>query len=230
MSNIFTSNSQTKNIDSTTYNWFDNTTGRENLNIINGIPNINPYKTVGDNSIYLWKDQYENGSLTYENLPYFNLKLKYDIYRDILILSPSEKSENIGINVNPEKTQSFSIKDKTFVRVQKTIDNPTNFTTGYYEETILNSDLTFYIKHHKNGQNSINDDGIVYRFKTENLYFLNLKNNIIQIKSKSDLIKLFPELKRQINDFYLMNRELKQTDLDQFFKNLIKYVTKTSSN
>lgn len=226
--NISTIHSQTSSNDISTYNWFDKTVGAENLDIINGIPHTNPYKTIGDNNMY-YINQYELGTLIYEGQTYYNVMLKYDIYRDILALNPFGESENIGVNIITAKVESFSIKDKNFVNIDKKDPTVPEFTSGYYEENKISPDIIFYIKHHKNQQKIINENTLYYHFKENTTYFIDLKNKTYQIKSKNDILNLFPEQKKQINGFYLMNRELRKSDENQFMRNLMKYISNSLS-
>lgn len=221
--NIYVIQSQTTN-DINIYNWFDKTVGKDNLDINNGIPHINPYRSLNDSYLYLI-NQYELGKLSYEGQNYYDVKLKYDIYRDILVLNPDGQPENIGINLTQNKVESFSIKDKNFIKIEKKNETIPEFATGYYEVTKIAPDFTFYIKHRKDIQKTVAENGIFYSFKENSLYFIDLKNKISLVKGKNDIIKLFPEQKKQINGFYLLNRELKQSDSNQFMKNLMKYIS-----
>lgn len=224
---IYSIHSQTNN-DITTYNWFDKTIGRKNLDIVNGIPHTNPYRTAEGNHLY-YIDQYEFGNLIYEGQSYYNVKLKYDIYRDILVLNPFDESKNIGVNVITAKVESFSIKDKNFVNIDKKDSTVPEFTPGYYEENKITPDFIFYIKHHKDQQKVVTEGMLFYTFKENTSFYLNLKNKIYPIKNKNNIIKLYPEQKKQINGFYLMNRELKKSDENQFMRNLIKYINNSLS-
>ncbi len=225
--NIYSIHSQTNN-DVNVYNWFDNTVGKNNLDLNNGVPHINPYRSIGDNHLYLI-NKYENGKIDYDGQKYFEVKLKYDIFRDILVLNPYGESENIGINLNQSKVEAFSILDKNFVKIDKKVQTVPEFTYGYYEESKVAETFTLYIKHHKDIQKTVSENGISYSFKENNLFFIDLKNNIYSIRGKSDIIKLFPDQKKQINGFYLMNRELQKSDLNQFMKNLMKYISNSLS-
>lgn len=210
------------------HNWFDKTVGQENLDIINGVPHTNPYRTTVGNSLY-YNDQYDTGTLTYEGQTYYNVKLKYDTYRDILVLNLFDDTESIGINLITAKVSSFSIKDKNFINIEKKNPELPEFSTGYYEENKNFSDFIFYIKHRKNQQKSIKEDQIFYSFTDNTLFFLDLKNKLYSIKSKNDIIKLFPDQKKEINGFYLMNRELRKSDENQFMRNLMKYISNSLS-
>jgi hypothetical protein len=225
--NIYVIHSQTNN-DVNIYNWFDKTVGKDNLDLNNGTPHINPYRTIGENHLYLI-NKYESGKINYDGQKYYEVKLKYDIYRDILVLNPYGESENIGINLNQSKVETFSILDKNFVKIDKKIETVPEFISGYYEESKISRDFTFYIKHRKDLQKTVSENGVYYTFKDNNSFFIYLKNNISVIKSKNDIVKLFPEQKKQINGFYLLNRELQKSDLNQFMKNLMKYISNSLS-
>lgn len=226
--NIFNIHSQTNN-EIVTYNWFDKTIGKENLDIINGVTHTNPYTTTVRNTHLYYIDEYLLGKLIYEGQTYYNVNLKYDIYRDILVLNPFGESENIGINVITNKVESFSIQDKNFVNITKKDPIVAEFSPGYYEENKIAPNFIFYIKHHKNQQKVITEGVLSYTFRENTSFFLDFKNKIYPIKSKNDIIKLFPEQKKQINGFYLMNRELRNSDENQFMRNLMKYINNSLS-
>jgi len=225
--NIYVIHSQTNN-EINTYNWFDKTVGKGNLDLNNGLPHTNPFRLIDDRHLYL-VDKYDIGKVTYDGQNYYDVKLKYDIYRDLLVLNPYGESENIGINLNKSKVESFSIENKNFIKIDKKNETVPEFIPGYYEETKISPDFVFYIKHHKDQQKTATEAGLFYFFKENNSFFIDLKNKIYPIKGKSDIIKLFPDQKKQINGFYLMNRELKKSDLNQFMQNLIKYISNSLS-
>lgn len=227
--NAFKTYSQ-NNSEATLYNWFDTIVGKENLEINNGTLYTNPYKTIGQNNMYYIADMYSKGDVRYDGQTYYDVNLKYDIFKDKLILNPYGESEHIGINLIMDKIESFSIKDKRFVKIEKKDNNLPEFRTGYYEENEFASDFIFYIKYHKDIQKGINDNGVFYNFNENHLFFIYLKNKTYQIKTKNDIIKLFPEQKKQIHAFYLMNREILKSDKNQFMGNLMKYINNFISN
>ncbi len=212
------------NNDQSIYNWFDTKVGKENLDLNNGTPHLNPYKTVGDNNMYYISDKFSKGDVRYDNQTYYDVNLKYDIFKDELILNPFGESENIAIVLIQQKIESFTINDTKFVKIEKKENNLPEFSTGYYEEKKLATDFIFYIKYHKDIQKGINDNGVFYSFKENDSFFIDLKNKTYQIKSKNDIIRLFPEQKKQINAFYFMNTEIQKSDLNEFMKKLMKYI------
>lgn len=203
------------------YSKFDSIVGKENLGLNNGPLSLNPYKTIRDNTMYLQNDRYTIGKINYDQQSYFNVKLKYDIFRDQIILNPSGQPEHIGINLIQDKTNSFSIYNKNFVKINKNDTSLPEFVSGYYELIKISENFRLYIRHHKEIQNHVNDEGLYYSFKENNQYFIDYNTKFYEISSKNSIIKIFPNYKKQINDFYQKNRSISKTDNDQFINSLM---------
>jgi len=211
------------------YNLYDKTVGKQNLDINNGLAYTDPYSSPNSN-LYFDNDTFEKGSLSYQGQKYYDTFLKYDIYRDILILNPQGGLLGFtGISLIKEKVESFSIYNRKFVKLDKDQFHLTNFNSGYYEISEHNSDFIFYTKHSKLMQKKIDDDRITYLFSKSSLYYLFYKKTLYQINNKSEILKIFPDQKKQINEFYLMNRDLKKNNQNQFMENLMKYINNSLS-
>lgn len=224
-----TSHCQTNN-DIALYNWFDKTVGKINLDINKGPIYTNNYRTLKNNDLYLVDNKYTVGNLNYDNEIYYEIKLNYDIYRDILILN-CNNSELTGITLNKDKVNSFSIYNKNFIKINSNKYTLAEFTTGYYEISEFDNHLILYIKHQKKIDYNTIKDGIVYFFfKNTDSYYLDYKKVLYPLNSKNDLIKIFPEQKKTISEFYSINKDLKRTDQDQFIKNLIKSIISSDYN
>jgi hypothetical protein len=212
------------------YTKFDSIVGKENLGLNNGPLALNLYKTVGDNSMFLNGNQSTIGNVYYDEQPYFNVKLKYDIFKDQLLLNPPGQPEHIWINLIQDKMSSFSMYGKNFVKLTKNESSIAEFTSGYYELIKISETFRLYIRHHKDIQKQINDDGINYFFKQNNQYYIDYNSKFYEITSKSSVLKIFPLYKKQINDFYQKNRSLIKTDNDQFINSLMISIYNFSIN
>ncbi|MBW1657196.1 hypothetical protein [Flavobacterium quisquiliarum] len=220
--NIYNIYSQSSN-KTLAFNWFDNTVKKENLPINNGKFHTNFDKLLGTVDRYYISDKFSHANLGYENQEYFDVNLKYDIYKDELIL----KSEGEGlfeINLIKENVQYFKVYDRKFVNLNLDKQFPLNFRSGYYEENLIGENFIFYIKHYKDKKEIIKgtETFIDYYYKNQFVLFINGKYNLIN--SKSELIKIFPNEKSKINDFYLMNRNLKSENESKFMENLMRYI------
>ena len=203
------------------YTKFDSIVGKENLGLNNGPLALNPYKTIGDNNMFFKNNKYSIGNVVYDGQPYFNVKLKYDIYKDQLILNPPEQPEHIGISLIQDKTDSFTLYGKNFIKITKSQTALPDFTSGYYEIIKIGKKFNLFIKHHKDILKEINEEGVYYSFHEKYQYYIEYNNKFYEINNKASIVKIFPENKKNINAFYQKNRSLSTTDYTQFINSLM---------
>ncbi|KAF2334413.1 hypothetical protein [Flavobacterium daemonense] len=219
--NIYSIHSQNvKEIE--TFNWFDKNAGIDALDIKNGPAHLNFDKTVENQHRYYGTNDFKKGSVTYNGQNYFDLFLKYDIYADELVLRPYDEQNTTKINLVKSNITYFKIGNETFVNLKQL--NNTSFKGGYYEEIPLNNNQVFYIKYYKdkkkNAKVEVNEIEYIPRYE----FILWKENKFNLVNDKKEIIALFPESKRKINDFYFMNRNLRKENNALFMKNLMKFI------
>ena len=218
-------------------NWFDNAIGKENLAIYNGSRHVNYYITLDKSHSYYVSGKFTTGSLKYENQDYYNVELKYDVNNDILVCKPIGQYDYMGINIIKEKTSGFTIYDKQFVNINYSNPSCPEYMNGYYQEIIFSKNNILYIKHHKSRTKVIDtktiSDGVnqnsTDEFKEKNEFILKHKDVYNRISSKSDIIKIFPEYKSAIKNYYSKNIQLEELDNKVFIENLIKEINTISN-
>jgi hypothetical protein len=236
--NIYVVNSQTTTNKTPINNWFDTTIGKENLAIYNGSRHVNYYRTLDNSHSYYVSGKFTIGSLQYEDQDYYNVELKYDVNNDILVCKPIGEYDYMGINVIKEKTARFSIYNKQFVNVNYNNPSCPSYMTGYYQEIVFSKSNILYIKHHKSRTKVIDtktiSDGVnqnsTDEFKEKNEFVLKYKDAYYKISSKSDVIKIFPEYKSKIKNYYNKNVQIEESDNKLFIENLIKEINTISNN
>ncbi|WPO80516.1 hypothetical protein [Flavobacterium sp. KACC 22761] len=213
-------------------NLFDKTIGNENLPIYNGPRYVNQYRSLDNTHCYYLSGNYSSGILNYQNQTYNNVDLKYDINNDILVLKPIGKFDYLGINTIKQNISSFKIYDKKFININ--YENPScpDFMNGYYQEITFSETMTLYIKHHKNRSTVIDKsagDGAskstTDSFTEKDEFVLKYKNNFYKIASKNDVIKIFPEYKSKIKNYYNTDSQLEESNNKVFIENLIKEIS-----
>lgn len=210
--------------------FFDKALSKENLAIYNGSRHVNYYRTLDNSHSYYFSAKFSTGDLTYEGQTYYNIDLKYDVNNDILVLKPIGEYDYMGINVIKEKTAGFTINNKKFININ--YNNPTSpaYMNGYYQEITFSKNNILYIKHHKNRSKVIDTQSISDGqttsdvFKEKNEFILKYKDTYYKIVSKSDIIKIFPEYKSKIKNYYSRNVQLEESDNKTFIENLIKEI------
>lgn len=219
--NISNIHSQSSNKTSV-YNWFDKTTNKESLPINNGKLHTNFDKIIGTVDRY-YNSEFASGNLGYEEQEYFDVQLKYDIYKDEIILkSPGEGL--IEINLIKENVQYFKLLDKKFINLNIDKKLPANARGGYYEESVIGKKFTFYIKHFKDKKEILKGTETFIDYYNKNEFVLFTQGKYTNVDSKNELLKLFPNDKNKINDYYLMNRNLRKENEARFMENLMRYI------
>lgn len=208
------------------YDWFDTSTGKNNLSIINGTLHNNPHRIINkEKHMYFLSDDFSSGNILYDGQPYYNVNLKYDIYNDVLVLKPEGNSDLIAVNIIPEKTKSFFIKNRNFINLgyDRSTTQP-DFIKGFYELNLVGKEFSFYIKYHKKMTERIHNNALYSDFEDKNTFFINYQNTFHEINSQNDITKLFPKYKTQIKEFYSANGKLRSENETRFMENIMKFI------
>lgn len=212
------------------YNWFDHQLGGENLAINNGTLHLNYDRAIDNEHRYYNSNTFTKGQVSYDGQTYSDVSLKYDIFNDVLILNPSGENENLGVNLTKESVSDFRINGRKFINFNLKKILPEGFSEGYYEENVSGNKFTFYIKHHKEGIQLIRNESLLVSYDIRDEFVIYYKNNFSKISSKKDIIKLFPNYKDKIKDFYFMNKKVVKEDKAQFMENLMKHINQLLPN
>ncbi|WP_051369534.1 hypothetical protein [Flavobacterium cauense] len=208
---------------------FDQTLGIENLDINNGTVHTNEFRILNNKHRYYPSDNFEIGKVNYNNQQYYDISLKYDIYKDILVYKP-KNSDIISINLIQDRVSSFMINNKKFIYIDNLFFPLSPIKTGYYEESISGKNFIFYIKHHRDKREVLKGASVYNEFDDNYEYLIKKDDAFIKINSKKDIIKLFPEQKRKINDFYSANGKLKNNEETVFYEKLLTYLSNAIEN
>tara|TARA_R110001606_G_scaffold393731_1_gene563944 strand:+ start:72 stop:848 length:777 start_codon:yes stop_codon:yes gene_type:complete len=220
------------NIDSKNhYVWFDETVGNGNLAIYNGTIFVEKFKAPANNHRFLLDNSYHLGNLIYDNQPYYDIYLKYDIYEDEIIAKLDYKTNSLYIKLIKEKISYFEIysSELTIFNEKLTfIDSATKPAvsskkfSGFYQVLYEFNEITLMKKNFKKRDKKIIDNLVYSNFLNKDVFIILKENNYYVVDSKYDLIKLFPKQKKYISIFYRRNRKLLKEEKDTFYTNLVK--------
>ncbi|MNX65634.1 hypothetical protein D3C86_967010 [compost metagenome] len=217
---------------SSLYDYFDQTVGKDNLNINNGIVHSEPFRPIAGKNRY-YTEEFNIGDISFEDQIYSNVNLKYDILLDQVIYKQNGASENLPINLITEKVDYFFIKNKKFVNLKEESVQFPSIIKGFYEETYIGDNVSLYIKHTKEKVKSLQSDIIYYNFIYKISYILKYNNYFYKVETEKDFKKIFPNFKKEINSIYSTDKKLERSNKPQFMENLTKQINgllKKSSN
>lgn len=203
------------NLEKLQYNWFDSIIGQRNLDINLSPKYFNSKITLNDNHQYYSTETFQNGNVIYNEQPYFDIKLKYDIHSDELIIQLSNENQSHSLILDKSKIQGFSINNKKFIP----ITDKNNVNT--FVEELKKGDIILYKKHFKKELIKKDERYEYSHFTDKSYYIINNQKELITIKSKKDLKKRFPSISKEINKLYRELKSSKNKDLT-----MINFITK----
>ncbi len=180
-----------------------------------------PYNSFGHSSPFLDNKQ-GIGTVFSNGKAYSNLKLRYDIYLDLLINTPKLVSYgSLFITINKSAIDSFTININSYTYNIKNLHFPegtkAGMKDGFYETYRCGNSL-FLIKHKAivaklQGYPEYKYSPIKYLYKNDDYY---------RINSRGDLLRLYPEnkktVKQKIKSYITPYRTLKDHQIAEIIQ------------
>ncbi len=213
--------SQSKTSLKNDYLWFDKQIGIENTGLFNGLRYEEKYRMENNNHKFYKTSEFMDGDIIYDDQPYYNIKMKYDLFEDQIIVNLITNSGDNILKLLNSKLGDFNLNGSEFIKLSNKITiNSNEELNGIYEILSKNSNLILYKKNKKKARKIINKEYLYYTFKSDNQYYCFTNENYYLIHSKKDWIKIFPKQKKEIQSFYSKNKIMYQTNYDSFAKQL----------
>lgn len=192
----------------------------ENLPLNNGLAYENKYWNTTDSNKQYFINEYKNGSIFYNGNLYTNVKLKFDILENQILYKPKFNvlSEIVLLN---DLVDYFIIDQKKFVKI--IFDNKIN----YFEEIKINGNNFLSIKHLKTNKIDLTSGEKKFTFYNDlEIYYVS-NNTYNLIKNKKSLYPLFPDKKKEIQNFFEKNKPLFESNSILFYTRLLNEITTT---
>ncbi|MDB4292281.1 hypothetical protein N9954_02665 [Maribacter sp.] len=216
------------------YDWFDNTVGQENSSLFNGILFVDTYKVINEKHHFLDSPDFMLGSVVYDGQMYYEQQLKYDLFTDELLVNPRGTSIALIVQLRKSNTEGFFLKDRKFIRVDKSEENKLATDLGFCEVLSERNGALLLNKHTKIMTSKRNNEFEYKEFYRSNRYYMVLDKTYYSVDSQSDWISIFPEYKKDIKALYRAYKTLRKTDnaafqkllFERFVENILQTDTK----
>lgn len=213
----FVVNSQNESESENYYIMFDQIVSYENTNLYNGTRYAEKYRTRNNDHKFYLTSEYLIGNIEYDGQTYFGIEIKYDISEEKLLVNLPSYIGHYMILLLNSKIEKFYINNSIFVKL---IDKSKNLP-GFYEVIFESPKLRFYKKYLKFRSEYFYKKKVYNSFENKDYYILYQTDTYHRFKSYKDLIRLFPELKKELNDYSKSQKKLKKSNYDLFMKGLI---------
>jgi len=177
------------------------------------------YQPLQDEHPYYLSDDWQEGSVLYNNNLYTSVALLYNIFTDEIILE-NYNGGSMTLLI-AERVQFFSLRDRTFIRLDNGL-----VKTGFYE-VLYDGDTKVYAKRIKEFSETISSGEIERTFQEKTKYFIFKDKRYYPVKSKGSVFDLFKNHKKELarymrdaNLSFKKNREHTIVKLTEYYNGL----------
>lgn len=171
---------------------------------------------------YFLNDYWEESSLIYDGLVYDSIYLKYDVYRDLLLIEHFNSNGYLSpIQLYNPKVISFNIMGYYFIRLEK--DTLSNLRTGFYNQMYKSKDIEVLVKRRKEITKTNEIHTLNEEFTIKDRYYIKKSGVFYRVKKKGSIIKVLGDQKKKIRSFIKKNKYYFKDSPDVQLVEVVKY-------
>lgn len=216
---------QDENLESEYYTLFDAYMGSMNFGAFNGREYHDAYpelmRTAKENNKFFGSYNFTQAFVLYNQQPFYDLRIKYDLLNDVLLLKYVNNSVHL-LELNSQQVNEFKIFGYHFKRLPFSQDIRPIYGNGFFKEVFKGKKCSLYIKYRKKTKERLDQNKVRYEFLEDQYYVIHYENKYQMISSQKNLINGFPTLKKIIKSFYKDNASMKRKNKEQFYMDLVK--------
>lgn len=196
----------------------------EELAIYKGVHHVG-YPASIEGHAYFQSPDWQKGSVLYDGILYENIIMKYDLYKDQLLVTPQEQGR-MFIGLFSPRVAKFSFSGYNFIRIDIS-DEKTSPAPGFYLH-LASGKLSVLAKRTKIISERIEGRTFLQKFDETVKYYL-LKNGIYYyIKNKKDIQAVIKDEKRDVQQFLSKNKLSYRKNREQTLIAIAEFYNQTS--
>jgi hypothetical protein len=183
----------------------------ENAHIYNGYEYFTPDRNIKGSPYYL-SDSPWPADVIYDDSYYKNIPILYDVVKDEVVIN--RLGQNFKISLVNDKLKSFRLRSHEFIRVSVDSVNGNQLATGFYDR-LYNGKTIVLAKRKTRLQETYVYSQISYEYIRQDIYYLIVAGQVVQVDSKSSVLKLFNSKKSEIKAFIRKNKLNFKSDFEK---------------
>lgn len=169
-------------------------------------------QTSYKNMPYYKTEMFVEADLFYNNREYRNVRMRYDTYKDQMLV---ETPENRSMILNAEKVQKVSMYDRLILNLKSLGES--KLKAGFYFILYEGEQLSILSKETCSRRRVLSSNMEHYLFEPKTNYYVRYEGQYYPVKNKSTFIRLFPQYKKSLNKFakdnHLNFREFREENM-----------------
>lgn len=204
---------------------FDEAIGEVNTSIYSGVEYIEKHRMINENHKFFQSRNFIPATVFYDNKPFFNIPLKYNILEDLVIISPQQSKAQNGYSLFENKLKGFVINGHRFVNVS----SPEAGIKGIYE-LLYQDEKVQLLKKYRVKEKMIRKDSYVhYEFNSQKPVYLFFHGGEYRELTRKNLLEVYPDHKEVILDDYRKFRKQSGEQRDQAAVILFKSLSQNNN-
>lgn len=192
-----------------------------NTMLYTGISYYDPHSTIKGHQFF-GDDYWEQGSIDYNGQHYDSIYMKYDIFKDQLLVENFNSSGFLSpIILDQTKVHSFYLMKHHFIMVEA--DTTSILRTGYYDLMYAGNDLQFVVRRRKEIVDSNEISSIREEFAIKDRYYIRKGGDFYRFRNKNSLLKVLKDHKKELKAFIKRSALPSTMQPDVLFTEIIKY-------
>ncbi|HLA58309.1 MAG TPA: hypothetical protein VK622_06095 [Puia sp.] len=183
----------------------------ENAHIYTGFEYFTPDRNIKGSPYYL-SDSPWPSDLIYDDSYYKNIPIMYDVVKDEVVTN--RLGQNFKISLVTDKLKTFILRKHEFIRVSGDSVNGNSLATGFYDR-LYNNKTIVLVKRKARLQETYVYSQINYEYIRQDIYYVIVAGQIVQVDSKSSVLKLFNSKKSEIKAFIRKNKLNFKSDFER---------------
>jgi hypothetical protein len=185
--------------------------------IYNGVAYEAPAKAF-KGSVYFQDNIYSiPGLIRYDGVLYKNVPVLYDIYSDVMVAT----SPNLFFYIlHAEKASDIYLSNHHFIYINAY--NAFSLKPGYYDQ-LYDGNSSVLVKRIKNINNNVTSQGVQVIYTDESEIYIKKGSKYFQVSSKSEVIDLFKDKKKELNQYLSSNKIRFNKDKEASVAGLARY-------
>jgi hypothetical protein len=169
--------------------------------LLNGIKYV-PYRTEDyiNHPFFLTKDM-QNAYLNYDDADLYNIPVLYDLSRNMLVIKDVDGASYLSL-LNT-KLNKFIIANHTFIKILA--DSTQDVLKPGFYDLLYDGPTQLLVKREKKADQEKSGITIQNLFRTNNYFYVHKNDTYYSVSSKGDLLKLFKEKKKELNQYIKAN-------------------------
>lgn len=160
------------------------------------------YSAINGHQFFLSPEK-KNGSVTYDNHAFHNVKMAYDIAREQVVVQHANNP--FTLKLLSKNVQEFTIEGHRFTRLISDSTTKSVIQTGFYE-LLVDDKLKVYAHRKKGILERIEQSNITLDFIPNDKFYLSKDNAFYYIKNKGHLIELLGSREKELREYIKAKR------------------------